>query len=308
MEKIKKLKILIPSIFILGLLFGYVVFRNIGYSTEETKSILDDFPITSLREAGSVSCVFERTTAVSYNGSAIEYSALHKESSPLSFSFVGIDTDTPTLSANGTAGTVYSANIRVLSNTDEKIVLSEVTPTEGNVFIYTIYKNNGVAIWTKQYSLMGIPAGILSMGKCSVIANKTVKDVPKKSQQEEEKRIESLKAFMEAKKEKEMGATKADEYQAEKTWVTVLKDNGDANKTSKIFTVNSKKFKVIWDYSGDSNFIVKAVNPEDNILGGCSVANVVGAASAYTICDKGPGTFYIHVKYASGPWSIEVLE
>jgi len=127
----------------------------------------DSYIGVPLGNSPTVACTFERTIEVAYEENQIVHNTPRKEERPLVFIFSDLHTTKPKVEAVGAANSVYEADLTVLSNTPEKIVLGELTPTEGNVFIYSIHRDKGVGTWTKQYQSLGIPLGTIGMGKCS---------------------------------------------------------------------------------------------------------------------------------------------
>jgi len=55
--------------------------------------------------------------------------------------------------------------IMMLKNDEESIVLGEQN-SFGDIFTYTIFKKEKVAVWYKTYKMMDVPYGMLSMGYC----------------------------------------------------------------------------------------------------------------------------------------------
>ncbi len=151
-----------------GLIVGYFVFNGGDNSSAGTGSNIGDKYIgVSLKDSPTIACTFERTTAVAYEKNAIVHEMPHKEANPIVFIFSALNTESPKVQGVGSNNTLYDSNAVILGNTADKLILGEVTPTEKNVFIYTIHKASGVATWTKQYEIFGTPLGLISMGKCS---------------------------------------------------------------------------------------------------------------------------------------------
>ncbi|GEM_PF-2410838 len=164
MEENKNNLVKIAVSLLIGFGLGYFIFSG---STSIGGKITDRYVGVPLSNRATVACTFDRIIEVSYEENQIIHNTPHKEGKPLVFIFSDLNTNKPKVKAVGAANSVYEADLTVLSNTLEKIVLGELTPTEGNVFIYSIHKEKGVGTWTKQYQFLGIPLGTISMGKCS---------------------------------------------------------------------------------------------------------------------------------------------
>lgn len=143
-------------------------------SYEREKSSIEPLiPITK-----SVTCSFNRINGVSFevrekenevghasyseNEKAKIYYDSSVESQPNTVSFVDLDTENPKMVAN-----IGQDELIKIYDDEEIIHMMEKSPFNlGTVNLYTIYKKEGVAIWTKQYSLLGVPIGYMAMGYC----------------------------------------------------------------------------------------------------------------------------------------------
>jgi hypothetical protein len=139
----------------------------------EQSSVPPLLPITQ-----STTCSFNRINGVSFefrekegetgrvprysgDGGKIYYDS-SVESQPNIASFVDLDTDNPKIAANQGQGNL----IRIYED-GVTIQLIDSTPlNSGTVIAYTIFKKEGVAIWSKQYNLFGVPYGSMAMGYC----------------------------------------------------------------------------------------------------------------------------------------------
>lgn len=163
----KKILPIFVSISILIIAFFFAYRLVISFLSKETLGeTSDDYLGSRLGDKDIITCTFERTIEVANENGKIFHKSPHKESNPLIMTFVGLTTENPRLKGIGSQDTSYESNLVVLSDNSEKITLGESTSVQGNVFIYSIYKEKGVGIWTKHYSFAGIPLGVISMGKC----------------------------------------------------------------------------------------------------------------------------------------------
>ena len=117
----------------------------------------------------SASCNFEKDVSVTYSSNhnspkdkRIDFK-LNSNSQPITISFINLDTDKPTMRGNG-----GQSNLVKLIDNDEVFTVIEASPILfGTLQSFTIFKETGVGIWTKQYNLGGeVPFGLVSMGYC----------------------------------------------------------------------------------------------------------------------------------------------
>lgn len=84
------------------------------------------------------------------------------ETQPNVVSFIDLDTDVPKMIAN-----MGQDDLVKIYEDDDTIHLVEKGPISGGTLvIYTIFKKEGLAIWTKQYDFIGVPLGYMGMGYC----------------------------------------------------------------------------------------------------------------------------------------------
>lgn len=76
--------------------------------------------------------------------------------------FIDLDTNAPKLKGN--AG--QSNLIKVIDNQDTVSLIEEAPVEFGSIIVYTIFKKERVATWSKQYKLVNIPFGLMAMGYC----------------------------------------------------------------------------------------------------------------------------------------------
>lgn len=139
----------------------------------ETSSIPPLLPITQ-----SATCSFNRINGVSFEVREKEnevgrapYSNEEKtriyydssvESQPNTVSFIDLNTKNPKMVAN-----IGQDELIKIYDDNEIIHMMEKVPLNtGSINLYTIYKKEGVAIWTKQYNFLGVPIGYMAMGYC----------------------------------------------------------------------------------------------------------------------------------------------
>ncbi|QQR91051.1 MAG: hypothetical protein IPJ88_04785 [Myxococcales bacterium] len=86
---------------------------------------------------------------------------LGEDKNPNIMRFLIIDEDRAAIFGN--AG---QQEVVVIRNADGQVVFVEQNG-EGNVFTYTINRNDGTAIWNKAYFAMDTPIALMALGRCS---------------------------------------------------------------------------------------------------------------------------------------------
>lgn len=141
--------------------------KNEVFSYTRPKSNGYNVPITL-----SATCYFQRFSSVKYKDPENSFAASDtkkiiyessEDSKPNIVAFVDLDKESPKLTANGGQGEL----LKVIDN-DEMVAMVEKSPLQigANTIVYTIYKKEAVATWTKQYSLLTIPYAHVAMGYC----------------------------------------------------------------------------------------------------------------------------------------------
>jgi hypothetical protein len=108
----------------------------------------------------SATCTFPRVESASYQ-EGIQFKS-DKQEATISIAFIDLDTGKPKLKGNNG----QSDLIKVADNEDTIAVIEESPARQGTINVFTIFKNERVATWTKQYKLLNIPFGSLAMGYC----------------------------------------------------------------------------------------------------------------------------------------------
>jgi hypothetical protein len=84
------------------------------------------------------------------------------ESKPNISAFIDLDTDNPKMTAN----MGQAEMVKIIDNEDSVVLVEKDTLSSGVLIAYTIFKKEGVGVWTKQYKLIGVPLVYSSMGYC----------------------------------------------------------------------------------------------------------------------------------------------
>lgn len=141
--------------------------KNETFSYTRPKPNGYNIPITQ-----SATCYFQRFSSVKFKDPEDPFAASDtkkiiyessEDSKPNIVAFVDLDKESPKLTANGGQGEL----LKVIDN-DEMVTMIEKSPLQigANTIVYTVYKKEAVATWTKQYSLLTIPYAHVAMGYC----------------------------------------------------------------------------------------------------------------------------------------------
>jgi hypothetical protein len=179
-----KLVIIIILIVLVGVAYFYSPSRNevikdkpgtsnlLGSYAREESSIPVILPITQ-----SATCTFNRLSGASFEFREKEdtvgrastgeekakiYYDSWVESQPNIVSFIDLDTKEPKMTAN------MGQDSLIKAYEDEEVIqmVEGNTLSTGTMITYTIFKKDGVAIWSKQYNFLGVPVGYMGMGYC----------------------------------------------------------------------------------------------------------------------------------------------
>jgi hypothetical protein len=190
---IKKIQLLFLGIVAFGLLFigltyGYTQYKETKpcreIKTEEIERI-DGFIESYERNEKawlpinqSATCTFNRINYVSFEfrenneeAGRVPYSKTEEakiyfdsslEAKPNTSTFVDLDTENPKMAGN------MGQDELIKAYEDEKILhmITKDSLSFGNLITYTIFKNEGLAIWAKSYDMLGVPFGMMSIGYC----------------------------------------------------------------------------------------------------------------------------------------------
>lgn len=96
---------------------------------------------------------------VKRNDEDIKYET-QKSSEPINLTFAGLSGPSPMMKGNSS-----EVPILILKNTDDLMIIMEESGF-GDVFFYTIFKKEKVAVWQKAYKLIDHPYAHVAMGYC----------------------------------------------------------------------------------------------------------------------------------------------
>lgn len=92
-------------------------------------------------------------------GRKVVYETVEQET-PVLLTFAGLSTENPMMKGNN-----GDSQLIKVKDDNESIVLAEKN-SFGELFFYTIFKKEKVAVWSKTYKLLSMPYAHLSMGYC----------------------------------------------------------------------------------------------------------------------------------------------
>ena len=125
----------------------------------------EDFLANNISGAEKITCTYKHVLNSSYSNNKITQALPLPETNPLIFTFSKINSDEPELSYIDSTQTITTTSIVTLVNREDKIVFLE--GSENYLTMHTIYPDKGVATYTKNVDIFGIPSASLSMGTCT---------------------------------------------------------------------------------------------------------------------------------------------
>ncbi|OHA99653.1 MAG: hypothetical protein A3G47_00470 [Candidatus Zambryskibacteria bacterium RIFCSPLOWO2_12_FULL_39_45] len=163
-EKSKTNKGLIGLVIIALIVGGYFYFKTSGEQAT-TASFQDNGQKLS---EDIINCEFDVVSSFDYKNQkdalSEENRKVYYETSdsktPNLITFAGLSTKEPKIKGNDGDSPVI-----MLKNDAESVVLVEQNAF-GDMFTYTIFKQEKVAVWHKAYKLVATPYALLSMGYC----------------------------------------------------------------------------------------------------------------------------------------------
>lgn len=165
-----KIKILF---LILGILVGSgTTFFLVSKEGPKHASVYTEFEsYLKLDTSTSISCTFPQMLATYYKEGKVEHSLPMPEKSPMVFTFSDFNTVSQgmvSLSYIDSTQSISTVPLAILHEDEDKMVLIE-NGGESYLTTYTIFKKQGVAIFSKQILfpfLGGVPSGTTAMGTC----------------------------------------------------------------------------------------------------------------------------------------------
>ncbi len=131
----------------------------------EVENIKSHTP-TSVAGASEITCTFTQIMYARFFNGQITHGLPLPEQSPLVFTFSDFnENDLAKLKYIDSTRTISEALVMKIHEDDEKIVFIEGAG-DPYVTTHTIFKDTGIAIFTKGVSLVGTPSGSLAAGTC----------------------------------------------------------------------------------------------------------------------------------------------
>lgn len=148
----------------------YFYFYRMQYSVvSSSKTSIPTFQENGLKLGDDIiNCEFRTVSDYVYNNEKdplsdedrkVHYSTSDSKT-PNLITFAGLSTEEPKIKGNN-----GDSPLAVIKNDDDSLVLIEKNAF-GDMFVYTIFKQEKVAVWHKAYKLIKEPYALLSMGYC----------------------------------------------------------------------------------------------------------------------------------------------
>lgn len=158
---------------ILGILVGSgTTFFLVSHEEPKPASVYMEFEsYLKLDTSISISCTFPQMLSTYYKEGKVEHSLPMPEKNPMVFTFSDFNTVSQgmaSLSYIDSTQSISTVPLAILHEDADKVVLME-NGGESYLTTYTIFKKQGVAIFSKQILfpfLGGMPSGTTAMGTC----------------------------------------------------------------------------------------------------------------------------------------------
>lgn len=164
-----KIKLLI---LVFGIIAGSGICFLILSSQPLTHTVFKEFTsYKSISTERGFTCTYPQILSTYYKEGKVEHDLPEPETNPMIFSFSNFNNPTKgmaSLSYLDSTKSITNVALAILFEDDEKVVLLE-NGGESYLTTYTVFKKQGVAIFSKQILfpiLGGVPSGTMSMGTC----------------------------------------------------------------------------------------------------------------------------------------------
>jgi hypothetical protein len=104
-------------------------------------------------------CNFKLTGVVKSQTNRIQ-AEVHKENEAMKITFIDLNSETPSI-----VGNTGDRESVVKVNSGDTLYLIEKTPL-GNINIWTLFRDKGIGMLSKQYQLLSDPFGMIMIGDC----------------------------------------------------------------------------------------------------------------------------------------------
>lgn len=121
---------------------------------------------TNLTYASKITCTYPQLLSASYLQNEVTHELPVPETNPLIFTFSDFSEENPQMSYIDATRTITTIPVIKIIDNEEKMVFLD-GGAENYLSTHTIYKENGIATYTKNVSLLGNPLASLAMGTCS---------------------------------------------------------------------------------------------------------------------------------------------
>jgi len=114
-----------------------------------------------------ITCKFEYVSTSGLNRQVIEHGAPEHQGEAIIMTFAALSTESPRMKGLTVGAPVHEAELLKLSSNGGIMLLEGgAGPLGENISIYQINTKTGLAVWTKNYIILGFPRGSVSIGKC----------------------------------------------------------------------------------------------------------------------------------------------
>lgn len=135
---------------------------GVGPQTAEAKRSHYAMPVTGSTQ---ITCSYPQILSARYMDGEVSHALPAEEGEPMIFTFSDLGQDIATLRYIDATRTISETPILKLYEDDQKLVFMDGDGS-GYITTHTIFKSSGVAAYTKEVDLLGIPVGSLAMGTC----------------------------------------------------------------------------------------------------------------------------------------------
>jgi len=150
---------LIAVAFVIGGYFYFFANQNTVASFQDNGQRLSEDIISCEFDITSIFIYKNKSNAFSEENRKVYYETLNNKSLIL-VTFAGLSTKNAKIKGNN-----GDSPITILKNDEASIILVEQNDV-GDMFTYTIFKKEKIAVWNKTYKLIGMPYALTSMGYC----------------------------------------------------------------------------------------------------------------------------------------------
>lgn len=144
--------------------FGVSYFINNQSAIGESE-VSEYYYGSSIIGAQSITCTYPQLLSTSYISNAINHTLPNPETNPIIMTYSDFDDEYASVKFIDATQTISELPLIKIFEDDEKLVFLEGA-NESYTTLHTIYLKEGVSIYSKEASLLGIPISSTGMGTC----------------------------------------------------------------------------------------------------------------------------------------------